>query len=279
MKEEKRSKLYHTPGPLAKECGIIVSAAGHYYQYADKELFYREGMMGYQLFYTVTGRGWIDYCGKTYIIKPETITCIDLAAKHGMGAYKDLHWEHYWIYINGNTFTHLYNMLFKNNTNYNMVANESVKKHFEHVYKNMKENDPLFDINTASDVLQIMGNIIQKGNITLGAVGEYKNNLVKSIYYIEENFDKAIRISDLSQMTGYSKDHYSRLFKKYTGFTPTDYIKSVRIEKAKELLCKTDYPISLISEKVGFKSQFYFIKSFRDAEDITPGKYRKLALL
>jgi AraC-like DNA-binding protein len=71
-----------------------------------------------------------------------------------------------------------------------------------------------------------------------------------------------------------SKYHFSRMFKKHTGFAPMEYITKVRIEKAITLLRTTNYSIEEIAEQVGYASSSYFIKVFRSWVGFSPGEFR-----
>lgn len=70
--------------------------------------------------------------------------------------------------------------------------------------------------------------------------------------------------------------YMSRLFKERTGYGLLDYINKVRIEKAKVLLNENSYSIQEIALKVGFVNSNTFIRSFKKAEGITPGSYKKM---
>ena len=70
--------------------------------------------------------------------------------------------------------------------------------------------------------------------------------------------------------------YLTKLFKKYTSEGLYEYLINFRINKAKELLRTSQIPIYEISEKVGFESVSNFIKTFKQNEEITPLKFRKL---
>lgn len=72
-----------------------------------------------------------------------------------------------------------------------------------------------------------------------------------------------------------SPTHFRRMFKKYSGKTPKELIKTLRISKAKELI-SLDYPIKIVSEKVGYADIFYFMKVFKEATGVSPGTFKKL---
>ncbi|MDE6659385.1 MAG: helix-turn-helix transcriptional regulator, partial [Eubacterium sp.] len=69
---------------------------------------------------------------------------------------------------------------------------------------------------------------------------------------------------------------FSKVFKETTGFSPYDYLLSVRLDKAKELLQKTDDSIQNIAFKTGFNSTSNFIYFFKKEMGISPLKFRKI---
>lgn len=70
-------------------------------------------------------------------------------------------------------------------------------------------------------------------------------------------------------------EHVSRSFKKYLGLSPTEYMKSLRLEESRKLLSITDLPMNEISDACGFSSQSYFIRTFKANYGITPLQFRK----
>lgn len=106
------------------------------------------------------------------------------------------------------------------------------------------------------------------------------SNLVTehTIDYIMSNYSKNITLEELADMNYVSSGYMSRKFKKDTGINVSDFIRKVRINKAKKMLTETDESISVISEKCGFTDSNYFSYVFKKHENISPLKYRKLYL-
>ncbi|MBQ8407592.1 MAG: helix-turn-helix domain-containing protein [Clostridia bacterium] len=93
--------------------------------------------------------------------------------------------------------------------------------------------------------------------------------------YIERNCGEKLLVNEIASLCGYSVEHFSRLFKKYTGKLPLEYISECRIKKAKNLLLNTDKPIENIISECGFSNRTAFFKKFYAAEDVTPLQFRK----
>ena len=68
---------------------------------------------------------------------------------------------------------------------------------------------------------------------------------------------------------------YRELFTAETGVAPTEYIARLRIERAKDLLIRTNMNISEVAESVGYVTRHYFQSIFKRRVGMTPGEYRK----
>ena len=93
--------------------------------------------------------------------------------------------------------------------------------------------------------------------------------------YIEENYNKDIRLDFLSLKYGISKYYLSHMFKEQYGTSVNNYIINMRITKAKHLLRFSDLSTTEIANRVGYEDVNYFIRSFKKVENITPGEYKK----
>ena len=82
--------------------------------------------------------------------------------------------------------------------------------------------------------------------------------LDEAIEYIEQNYQKNIRLEDLCEVANVSKQHLCRLFKNTLQMRPMEYVTKVRIQHAKSLLITTNYSIKEIAEMVGFSDNSYF---------------------
>ncbi len=96
------------------------------------------------------------------------------------------------------------------------------------------------------------------------------------IDYIYAHIKERITIEDLADYTGLSASYLSRLFKKETGTSISDYIREKKIEKAENLLKYCDYSLIEITNYLSFSSQSHFIQLFKEFTGITPKKYRDL---
>ena len=96
-----------------------------------------------------------------------------------------------------------------------------------------------------------------------------------AIFLIERDFFKALTIDDMAQSVNMSRRNFCRYFRRTTGTSPLQYLLSVRINRAVEMLRSTDLSIEEIAIKCGFNDENYFRKVFKKIKHESPGKFRK----
>ena len=94
--------------------------------------------------------------------------------------------------------------------------------------------------------------------------------------YVYGHYREKMYLDDIADTLGISASYLSRLFKKETGQALQDFINDVRVEKAANLLIYSDESLPRIAGYVGFPSQSYFGKVFRQRMQMTPKQYREL---
>ncbi|MFQ7292691.1 MAG: helix-turn-helix domain-containing protein [Monoglobales bacterium] len=93
--------------------------------------------------------------------------------------------------------------------------------------------------------------------------------------FIDENIDKNLSVKILSAQTGYNEKYFIDVFKKSFGATPAQYVKTLRLEKAKHELLYTDSKTSMIASKIGYSSIQKLSKDFKACTGFSPTEFRK----
>jgi len=102
--------------------------------------------------------------------------------------------------------------------------------------------------------------------------------VVKTKRYIDNNLEKEINLILLTNIGYASKFHLLRLFKKYYGLTPKQYITDKRIEQSVKNL-KSGMTVTETCFSVGFVCPSSFSTLFKDKTGLTPTEYKKRATL
>ena len=117
-------------------------------------------------------------------------------------------------------------------------------------------------------------NMLTTADSHTGKQREYVKQFNDLLAYIDKHYMDALTLEDTASLMGFSKFHFSRLFKDYTGYTFCDYLNYRRIKATEELLPHTELPITEIAMQVGFSSISTFNRLFRVYKKCSPSEYR-----
>jgi len=97
----------------------------------------------------------------------------------------------------------------------------------------------------------------------------------KLLSYITQHCCEKLTLENIADLCSYNKSYFSRIFKEYTNLTFTEYLRKARMEKAKELLCDSDYSITDIVYRVGYSDKTKFFAHFKTYTGVSPLNYRR----
>ena len=95
-----------------------------------------------------------------------------------------------------------------------------------------------------------------------------------AVRYLDEHFTEPLRVEQIAASVFLSPDRFTEVFARTMGRTPRDYIRHLRVERAKALLA-TPASISEVAMQTGFDDPAYFTRVFRAATGQTPRDYRR----
>lgn len=102
---------------------------------------------------------------------------------------------------------------------------------------------------------------------------QHAQTIVHLFQYINQHLSEEITLKQLADEVNYSEYYVSRLFKKISGKTLTNYIQEKRIEEA-ACLIRSGLPINQAAEQVGFNNYSYFYKTFKKLIGCNPANYQ-----
>ncbi len=153
---------------------------------------------------------------------------------------------------------------------------EKIKEHFDLDYTLINSLEPNFSSEQCKNICLLIQDyilhLLEKGPQNTST----DNFLIENIRnYVFLNLEYDINIKNVAEIFYYNPSYLGRLFKKETGISFNNYITLCRIEKAKELLTKTEQSCIDISTKIGFNNVTYFTSIFKKHTNMTPTEYRK----
>jgi transcriptional regulator GlxA family with amidase domain len=93
--------------------------------------------------------------------------------------------------------------------------------------------------------------------------------------WIAENYHEAAPVAAMVRLSGLAERTFKRRFHTATGMAPLEYVHTLRLEEAKQMLEAGDQPIEAIANEVGYEDAGYFSRLFRNKVNLTPAQYRK----
>ncbi len=135
----------------------------------------------------------------------------------------------------------------------------------------------MVESNISLEVYKLFLEFLTPSDVKIADENVHEDTIRSIKEYILCNLQEKISVEILCEKAHMSPTHFTRLFKKETGFSPYNYVLSARLSRAKELLLKTDKSVAEIAYETGFNSEANFIYCFKNSEGISPGKFRKIA--
>lgn len=104
---------------------------------------------------------------------------------------------------------------------------------------------------------------------------EIKNSIVRAMQLAQQRISDQISAAEMAQMVNMSSSYFSQCFKQIAGQTYSDYMRDIRMERAKDYLVKTSRTIQWIAEQVGYHDDKYFSRLFREQVGMLPSEFRQ----
>lgn len=158
---------------------------------------------------------------------------------------------------------------------------ERIRKNIFLINTIKNENLINCEMKTYSLLLEILDLISQKStnkNITINTFNNKNQEYIinEICEYITNHCTEKLTLDDISKISGFSKYHFSRLFKQYTDLTFCKYLNKKRINLAESLLGNMEITILDIALSSGFNSLSTFNRIFKQEKRCTPSQYRKM---
>lgn len=247
----------------------IFSVLEHYYTE-------RRNLNSYLLMYTVRGKGKLQYKGKTYTLEKGEGFLIDCNIPH---RYETVgkEWVHWDLHFNGGMAGLLYSEYANLNKVKFMPSSETeFMRSMEGLMGSYETFGRCRDLLISHKLESIIMSLIVNAEEFENGDNDLPEDMKYLICYMNNNYMHLLSLDQLAEFVGISKFQLIRVFRKYMGVTPQEYLIRLRTRKAKELLETTDIPVNKIGCIVGVENSNYFYHLFKKRFGKTPKEYRKV---
>lgn len=269
------TRAFNTPSSLAKSMFFYVLCAG-YFKCDARYHIKRNTYNSYLLMYVLEGNGKLEYENKTYSLSKGDTALVNCYKKH---SYSASGWEILWIHFDGNVSDKYFSTLFERAGCIFPAQPDDfmIKETMEKLVDAYRSSSAPHECIVSCEIERILAQLyVVSSNYNMPSKENSPVN--KAISFMKDHFKTKLYIEQIADHCLLSKYHFTRLFKKETGYSPYEYITLLRINESKYLLKNSALLIKEIAFEVGFSSEVSFVTSFKDNTGYTPSEFRHLPI-
>ncbi|RNC67047.1 AraC family transcriptional regulator [Proteiniphilum sp. X52] len=155
------------------------------------------------------------------------------------------------------------------------TANERMRTFFASVMPYFAHPERVDKVLLQLKMQELLFNLVDTDKNLLHQLLELRKPIHKNIVEVmEENYAKPVNIEQLAYLSGRSLSTFKREFAELYDTTPAEWIRNKRLEKAKQLLENSNYPVADICYTVGFENPSHFSRIFKRHFGHQPTEYR-----
>lgn len=268
-------RLINTPSQTVRQKFFYVQEVGHF-KTSPPYFTERQNLNSYLIVYTLSGKGILKYNHQKYMVYPGQAFYIDCIPHHWYSCAEKCGWEILWLHFNGTTAGGYYDEFIKNQ--FSIIKFDDtflIESTMRRILSQTLKKDIHSEIISSNLIVNLLTELIIKNNdkgLSLSFMPDYIKTTLKEL---EKHFLEPFSLETLAASIGVSKYHLSREFKKYIGTTLNEYVITLRLNYAKELLRYSQSSVGDIAFSCGFNQVSHFINLFKVREGMTPLHYRK----
>lgn len=224
--------------------------------------------------YVAKGRGFIEIAGKKHSVYPGCIFLVPAMTPCLYCSDDTDPYRYYWLTFQGE-YANL--LLKRTGLSPESPVLETKSRHliryFARVFETMQKREAYAPLQMLSDFYNIFAILFREQSEN--STPPKKSALIaKALDYMQKNYQYDVTCQDICSHLFVNRTYFIKLFKQETGYTPGQYLCSIRISAAVVLLLDSELNLSQIAAAVGF-TPLNFTQAFKTHMGMTPSEYRK----
>ncbi|WP_176584745.1 AraC family transcriptional regulator [Priestia megaterium] len=232
----------------------------------------------YQWIQCIKGRGELRVNDEVYIIKENEGMFLTPHVPHEYYPVTS-EWQVCWVSFNGSVIDDIMlSLQFINSGKIVLTNAESLYRMLQELMNRLEENHTSSTMQ-CSELLYSVILKLRQDSVYIESKSRLQQitQLNPVLRYIEEYYHQPLTLEVLAQQLSVTEQYTCLLFQQSLGIRPFEYVTRVRIQKAKKLLLKNNQiSVQDIARQVGYEHPSYFIKRFKEQENVTPTIFRKM---
>jgi AraC family transcriptional regulator len=148
------------------------------------------------------------------------------------------------------------------------------------LYREFRQGDTAADLAIDGLALTVMAHVIREAGAGSGPAPDAARTrpgwLDRVVELLHDRAGQAMDMAGIAAEVDIHPVHMARVFRRYEGCSPGEYLRRVRVRRACRLLSETDDTLSSIALRTGYADQSHFTRNFKRAFGVPPGEYRRL---
>ncbi len=275
--EEKRNGIFllgagHTEVSKEIEYPLIDHPVHHYFHWSQGRR-----LSEYQILFITSGKGVFEseLSGKQEV-KAGDLFILYPNIWHRFSPDKKTGWNEYWIEFNGELidFFRRSNFLDEKKPVTSVGMDGEIVDSFLKVINLLKEEELNLQFSASAVLFQILMKVFSYKKFHVTDKSEVERKIREAKMIIIEKMNQLIYPEEIAKKIGMGYSLFRKEFKRYTGFSPVQYQIQLRIQKSKNLLSTTNIAVKEIAHQLGFESNNYFSRIFRQKNGLSPVEFR-----
>ncbi len=277
-------RLHVLPTPLVRGAltrtptsRLLVTDAGHFPHAARHGRQRRSGSAQAIVMLCVDGVGWCELAGGRHRVGAGEAVVIPPRTPHLYYADDHRPWTIWWMHVTGEDVPDLLQAIGspRLGPTFRVADDYRALTLIEHVVDSLGRDETTASlINAAGSAWNLLALLAAEREGRGVADAE---PVRRAQDYLRENLQHSTPVGDLADRAGLSTSHFSARFRALTGFSVTEYVKRLRMARARQLLITSDHSIAAIGASVGYTDAFYFSRQFRIVHGMSPSEFREHA--
>lgn len=178
------------------------------------------------------------------------------------------------MHFGGNVIFNYFNLIKQDNTHIIFSAASSIMlSSLKSIVNLFKEGNVINEPLISCEIQRILAELLNLSNGNLNTTSSNLTFINNSIFYINNNLKNKISLEDIANSVSISPFHFSRLFKKETGYSPYEYPIILRLNHAKNLLKTSTMLIKELAFEIRFNSESNFVSTFKKHTNMSPRQF------
>jgi len=271
------NRILYTASPFARSSLLHLQEIGSL-QAKRSHTSERSSLSSF-LFFTVTsGSGKLKYEDKEYALTSNSCVFIDCQKAYAHTTDESDLWHLSWCHFYGPTLTIIYNKYCERGGRpvFSPSDNAPFLAVLSELQRVAKGSDYMRDMLINEQLSTLIRLIMSESwHPEDRAMPSKRASVLEVKKYLDENYNLKVNLDDLCDRFYISKYYLTHSFKDQFGLSITNYLLSVRITKAKQLLRFSTKTVEEIGYETGIGAPAYFSRVFKDIEGVSPSRYRE----